>query len=136
MIVLDTHALLWAAQDDPKLGRAARARIEEESRGGRLLVPAICAWEIALLAKRGQIRLELDPAVWIRRVLLQRGYGLAPLEPDIAVASVLMDWPHKDPADRMIVATARHWRAPLMTVDREILAYAEAGHVEIINAVA
>ena len=134
MIVLDTHALVWAAEGDQRLGGQARYRLQEEAARAGVLVPAICAWEIALLAKRGQVALSYDPKVWMRRVLNEPGYRLAAFEPDIAIDSVRLDWAHKDPADRLIVATALHWRAPLMTKDRAVIAFAGDAGLEIVNA--
>ncbi len=134
MIVLDTHALIWAVQDNPKLGAAARERVEKEAREDTILIPAICVWEIALIVSRGHVKLPFDTLSWMRRVLNRPGYDLAPLEPDIAAASVGLAWAHKDPADRMIVATALHWRAPVLTVDRTIKAYAETSDLEVIDA--
>lgn len=133
MIVLDTHTMIWAVQDDPRLGRQARHLLEKAVDDG-ILVPAICAWETALLVSRGQVDLELETEGWMRRVLSRPGYKFAPLEPEIAIASVALDWGHKDPADRMIVATAQHWCAPLMTADREIKRYASRADLEVIDA--
>ena len=67
MIVLDTHTMIWAVQDDPKLGRRARHLLEKAVDDG-ILVPAICAWETALLVSRGQVDLELETEGWMRRV--------------------------------------------------------------------
>jgi PIN domain nuclease of toxin-antitoxin system len=134
LIVLDTHALVWAVQDDPRLGIKARQKIEREAREDAVLIPAICVWEIALLVSRKHVQLPLDPSGWMRRVLNRSGYALAPLEPDVAVTSIEMKWSNRDPADRMIVATALHWRAPLMTVDRAIKAYREESDLEVIDA--
>lgn len=134
MIVLDTHVLIWAVQDDPKLGKAAKALIEAEALDSEVLIPAICTWEVALVVARRQVHLGCDTTGWMRQVQNGPGYKLVALEPEIAVASVDMDWSHKDPADRMIVATAQHWGVPVMTADRKILGYAEAGHVQAIDA--
>ena len=134
MIVLDTHVLIWAVQGDPKLGKKAAGLIEAAASDDNILIPAICAWEIALIVSRGQIELPYDPSGWMRHVLSRPGYSMAALEPDIAIASVALDWTHKDPADRMIVATAQFRRVPVLTADSEILAYATAGHVQAIDA--
>jgi PIN domain nuclease of toxin-antitoxin system len=134
LIVLDTHVLIWAVQDDPKLGKAAKALIEAEALDSEVLIPAICAWEVALIVAREQVDLGCDTTGWMRRVQNGPGYRLAALEPEIAVASVDMAWSHKDPADRMIVATAQHWEVPVLTADRKILGYAEAGHLQAVDA--
>ena len=135
MIVLDTHALIWAVDGDPRLGRAARAAIEETGRTDRIAVSAITPWEIALLAEKGRLRLGCDVAVWIGTALDLPGIRLMPIEPAIAIDSVRLPGSfHADPADRFIVATARHYSAPLLTADRAILEYAGGGHVRTLDA--
>ena len=134
MIVVDTHVLVWFIQADAKIGQNARARIERAATEGGILVPAICAWEVAFVERKGGARFPGGALAWIERVLALPNVRLAPLEPAIAVDSVRLAWLHKDPSDRMIVATARYLRAPLLTVDRTILDYAAAGHLEAIDA--
>ena len=65
MIVLDTHVLIWAMNDDIRLGTAARAAIEETAQTDRIGISAITPWEIALLAERGRLRLGREVGVWI-----------------------------------------------------------------------
>lgn len=134
MIVVDTHVLIWFVEGDERLGPATRQRIEAMRGQGSILIPAIVGWEIALLVGRGKIALSLDPLTWIELVLAMRGFDLAPLAPAVAVRTADMGWEHRDPADRMIVATAIDHDAPLATADRTILAYAAAGHLRAIDA--
>lgn len=134
MIVLDTHALIWAVQDDALLGRNASAQIDATAREDRILVPVMCAWEVAMIEKRGKVVFPGGASLWFRRIVESPAFVLAPLEPEIAIESVRMDWDHRDPADRIMVATARHWKMPLVTADEKILAYAAAGHLEAIDA--
>ncbi|SIQ29534.1 PIN domain-containing protein [Rhizobium sp. RU20A] len=82
-------------------------------------------------------RLLLDEAIdrWFERVIALPSLRLVPLDARIAIESVRLPGSfHPDPADRMIVATARTLRCPLMTADRAILAYSHLGHVETIDA--
>ena len=134
MIVLDTHVLIWLMQDDPKLGGEARRTIDAAALAGQVLIPAICTWEIALLTQRGKIRLPTDIVRWIGTAVNGTGLKLALLLPEIAVDSVEMAWGRRDPADRMIVATARHWSATLATADRAIHEYAQHGYVDVLDA--
>lgn len=135
MIVLDTHVLVWALIDDPRLGPVARAAIDEATAANGALVSAITPWEIAMLVAKGRLALGQDTAVWIETALATPGLRLAPIEPDIAVDSMQLPEPfHADPADRFIVATARRTGAMLLTADRAILAYAAAGHVRAADA--
>ncbi|MHA6721975.1 type II toxin-antitoxin system VapC family toxin [Sphingomonas sp. RS2018] len=134
MIVLDTHVLIWFIEADDRLGDRARERIERTATETGISIPAICAWEIALIERRDVLPFTGGSLAWFRRVLTLPNFAVVPLEPEIAVDSVGLDWSHKDPADRIIVATARHLRAPLLTVDRKILDFAVAGHVQAIDA--
>ena len=137
MIVLDTHALIWAIADDARLGEAARAAIEETAQTDRVAVSAITPWEIAMLAEKGRLRLGREVQSWIDAALALPGIWLAPIEPAIAIDSVRLPGEfHADPADRIIVSTARYLDAPLVTADGAILSYAAAGHVRAMNATA
>lgn len=134
MIVLDTHVLIWAMQDDAALGRKAAALIEATARTDSILIPVMCAWEVALIEKRGKVVFPGGALRWFRRVFDAPAFVVAPLDPEIAVESVRMDWEHRNPADRIMVATAKHWNMPLVTADEKILAYAAAGHVKAVDA--
>ncbi len=135
VIVLDTHVLIWALQDDPHLGKTARQIIDEMTRHSSILIAAITPWEIAMLAQKGRIALGDDVGRWISRALALPGIVLAPLEVAISVGSVRLPGDfHADPADRMIVATARFHQVPLMTADQAILAYGAKGHVGTLAA--
>lgn len=135
MILLDTHVLVWAVEGNRRLGARAAAAIDEARRSDRIGISAITPWEMALLVQRGRLRLALDVGAWIDAALSRQGVDLLPIEPAIAIASVRLPGGfHADPADRFIVATARHWRAPLLTADRAIAAYAAAGHLRVIEA--
>ena len=135
MILLDTHVLVWAVEDDRRLGETARATIEESRHADGAAISAITPWEIALLVEKGRLQLAMDLGDWIQAVLHAPGVDLIPIEPVIAIDSVRLPGAfHADPADRLIVATARHRRIPLLTADHAILAYAVEGHVQSIDA--
>lgn len=135
MIVLDTHVLVWALADSPRLGVRTKARIDDERRRDRVGVSAITPWEIALLVAKGRLQLAMDVRAWIDRALSTPGVDLCPLEPTIALDSVELPGDlHSDPADRFLIATARHWSAALVTADEKILHYAAAGHVLAADA--
>ena len=137
MIVLDTHALIWAVSDDVHLGRKARARIEETAQSSHVAVSAITPWEITMLVEKGRLQLGQDVQVWIENSLALPGIFLAPIEPAIAIDSVRFPGDfHADPADRFIIATARYYNAPLMTADNAILSYATTGNVQVVDAMA
>lgn len=135
MIILDTHVLVWTVEDDPRLGQTARRKIDEESTEGQILLPAISLWEIAMLVARDRLALGQDIRSWVDRVLELQGIELAALLPQISLDAVALPGNfHADPADRMIVATARFHGATLLTADRQILDYAAQGHLIALDA--
>jgi PIN domain nuclease of toxin-antitoxin system len=125
MLVLDTHALIWAhlgIRTPAKIGR----RIEAAGRDNELFISAITPWEIALGVRRGRIKIAGDLLEWIRGALDALSAVVASLEPAIAVDAVDLAWDHADAADRIIVATARRLGASLVTADTEILEFASS----------
>jgi len=130
VIVLDTHALVWWVAGDSTLSKKAKAAIERELSGGEIIVSAISAWEIAMLVEREKLVLSMDVGSWLATVAAVEVVRFMPVDAEIAIKSV--DLPgdfHKDPADRMIVATARKLAVPLVTKDEKIRSYA---HVKTI----
>src|SRR4051812_17096197 len=124
MILLDTHVLIWSLQDAAALGPEARILLNEQVLAEGLMISAITVWEIALLAKKSRIILGMDVMKWIEEVLALPGLILGALDPPIAVGSVMLpDDFHNDPADRIIIATARHYKLRLLTADQAILDY-------------
>lgn len=134
MIVLDTHVVIWAIQGDDRLGIKTRETIEAMAAIGSVGFSAFSVWEIAHLDRSGRVPFEGGALAWINGVLSLPGFQSLPIDPAIAVDSVMMQWIHKDPADRIIAATARHHGCPLLTADEKILAYAAAGHLNAIDA--
>jgi PIN domain nuclease of toxin-antitoxin system len=124
MLVLDTHALIWAHKGI-RISKKVERRIRTAGEKHELFVSAITPWEIAQGVRRGRIRVAGDVLEWIHDALDALSVLVASLEPAIAVDAVnLPAWEHADPADRIIVATARRLEAPLVTADGIILAYA------------
>jgi PIN domain nuclease of toxin-antitoxin system len=97
-------------------------------------VSPITAWEIATLAARGRLTLTMSPTAWFAALLAQPCVALAPMPPAVLIASAtLPGTPPRDPADRIIAATAREYGYTIITRDGELMPYALLGH---INAVA
>ncbi|MDO8380649.1 type II toxin-antitoxin system VapC family toxin [Phenylobacterium sp.] len=136
MLLLDTCALIWLINRTP-IQPPALEEIERAARDDALVVSTASAWEIGLLSRRigrsDGLQFTPDPKTWFVRALTAPGLRLAPLTPDIAIdASHLPGELHGDPADRLIIATARHLGAAIVTRDRKILDYAAAGFVGAI----
>jgi PIN domain nuclease of toxin-antitoxin system len=135
LVLLDTHVWLWLVAGSPDLTTEARHTIDRAAAAGTLRIAAISLWEIALLASRGRIVLGKSIGSWLAEALADPAPAIDPLSPQIAVeACSLPEAFHRDPADRMIVATARVTNAVLMTRDRQILDYAARGHLTVIAA--
>ena len=126
MIVLDTHALIWWVNGDSKLSARARKVIESEMTvdGGKILVSAITAWEIAMLVNKNRLVLTMDLIEWLDTVRSIDAVQFVPIDNEVAVQSVQLPGDfHPDPADRMITALARHYSAMLVTNDDKIRNY-------------
>jgi PIN domain nuclease of toxin-antitoxin system len=135
LLLLDTHTLVWAINEGPRLGTSTKESIRVAGDEGRVVVSAITPWEIALLVGKGRLMLEKDVMNWVRDALSVPGVTLAPLEPEIAVASTRLPFEmHADPADRILVATARHLGAALVTADKALLELASLEHFVAMDA--
>jgi PIN domain nuclease of toxin-antitoxin system len=135
VILLDTHVLIWSLQDAAALGPETRILLDEQILADGLMISAITVWEIALLARKSRIVLGMDVAKWVEDALALPGLVLGPLDPPIAIGSVMLPGNlHNDPADRIIIATARHHNLRLLTADQAILDYGAAGHVNVVDA--
>lgn len=134
-VLLDTHVLVWLVAGDERLRPAVRRRIEAAAQAQQLWVSAITPWEIGMLVAKGRLVLDRDVMDWLQAALALPGVRLAPLEPALAVASTRLPGElHGDPADRLIVATARHLGATLVTADLALSAYGQQGHVRVLSA--
>lgn len=124
MIVLDTHTLLWWVNDPATLSKPAVGFIDAAVTSKTVYVSCISSWEIALLVERGRLQLALDVRDWISRCEGLPFLTFVPVSNAIAVESVrLPDFPHSDPADRIIAATALSLGATLVTKDDKLRNY-------------
>ena len=128
MIVLDTHVWVWWVDGGVQLPADCLASIHAEMANG-LGVSAISCWEVAKLVELNRLQLAIPVDQWLSQAL-QVPVQLLPLSPEIAVGSTQLPGTfHRDPADQMIVATARWYDCPLVTLDRLIRAYP---HVRLV----
>lgn len=134
-LLLDTCAVIWLATGEALQGDAAD-HITYAGLADGIFVSPISAWEIGLLSRpklgRGLTFLP-DPATWFARFMAGAGIRSAVFNAEIAVASSFLPDPiHGDPADRLLIATARHLGLPTMTRNTKIIAHGAAGHVSVI----
>jgi PIN domain nuclease of toxin-antitoxin system len=128
--LLDTHILLWWFERPKRLTTKQRGTLERANDASALGVSDVTLWEIALLLERGRIRLALPLDEWLARAtagpMVER-YGISPaVAREVVDLATTRDW---DPADRIIVATARVLGVPLVTSDTRIV---ESGLVRVV----
>jgi len=134
MVLLDTCAAIWIGNRESIAPKALQA-IRTAARTAGILVSAVTGWEIGLATTRPRNPLVLLPTaqLWLVDLLTRPGFRTVHLEAEVALsASYLPGSFHRDPADRLLIATARKLGAPLVTRDRRILDYAAQGHVDAI----
>ncbi len=124
MIVLDTHVLLWWLTKFVTLPKEVLKKIESHKKRKEILISAITFWEVAMLIKKDRLQLNFDLRSWTDQILTLPFLQIVNPDPWILLESVNHPEPiHSDPADRILVATARHRGALLITKDDKILDY-------------
>jgi PIN domain nuclease of toxin-antitoxin system len=118
-ILLDTHVWIWASVEERTSLSPRAARVIKDAK--RKWVSAISCWELAKLVERKRIGFSIPVLSWIRRSIDEQEISVADLSPEITVESTQLRGFHKDPADQIIVATARVLGMRLVTSDRRIL---------------
>jgi len=134
-LLLDTCVVIWLANGQlpqPVVDAVMVAAISTSA-----FISPVSAWEIGMLANprgdRPALRFLPDPKAWFSKVMAAPGIRKAAMTPDIAVdASYLPGDLHGDPADRLLIATARHLRIPLVTRDTKIIEYAKQGFMQVV----
>jgi PIN domain nuclease of toxin-antitoxin system len=135
-LLLDTHVWIWMVEGAvTELGHAAQNAVMEAGAAGRVLVSAISVWEVGMLEAKGRIRFSIEVGEWVRRALTAPGVHFSPLTPEVALDSTRLPGAvHGDPADRILIATARRVGATLVTRDTKILDYGRQGLLTAIDA--
>jgi PIN domain nuclease of toxin-antitoxin system len=121
-LLLDTHIVLWLDSGDARLRSSTRALIDGCWRnGGSIFLSTVTAWEIALLVDTGRIDLDVPTEAWMKRFLQRPGIETVPLGHSAASrAYQLHHLEDRDPADRLLIATAIELACPLVTYDERI----------------
>jgi len=124
LIVLDTHVWVWWLSDPAKLPSKARKTVADAASDGAIYISSISAWEIAVLVAKGRLTFTMDFQDWIAKSEGLPCLHFVSVDNIVAIRSVRLPQPfHKDPADRIIVATAMTLGAPVVSSDRRILKY-------------
>lgn len=132
-LLLDTCAAIWLMAGAPMSAESLEAIRTARREGVDIAVSPITAWEIGTLVRKGKIRLTVTPEVWFDALLSKPGVCLAPMPPKVLIASNFLPGnPPKDPADRIVAATARECGYQVVTRDGELIPYSSFGHVSTI----
>jgi len=129
MIILDTHIWIWWVEQSPQLTDKYQQLIEIHGKKG-LGISIISCWEIAKLVENQKIAFNLSIEEWLNKALAYQNVQLIDLSLPIIIQSTQLVNFHKDPADQLIVATAKVYNCPLLTADQKILKYP---HVQILS---
>lgn len=124
MIVLDTHIWVWWVQGDARLTQQHQQWLQQYQSQG-LGVSIFSCWEVAKLVEKGRLTLPVSIDDWLESALAYPGVQLLDLTLPIVFESTKLVGFHNDPADQIIVATARIHSCPLLTADRKILVYSD-----------
>ena len=117
MVVLDTHALIFDALQPKRLTRRAARAIETASTRGDIACSDISLWEIAMLVAKNRIDPGAELTQFLHDMIHARGLRVLPITPEIAALAQSEQFPHGDPADRIIAATALYHQAKLVSAD-------------------
>lgn len=126
-LLLDTHIWLWSLLDPGKLTKRVARALQQP--GNDLWLSPISTWELVVLAGRGRVTVDGDLDAWVRRAHERAPLREAPLTHEIALETSRLDLPHRDPADRLLVATARVLDLTFVTADERLI---EAGAVRVL----
>ena len=134
LVLLDTHIWIWVASGDRRLNVPLfRQSVVRWTAAASMRVSVMSVWEAAVLEAKRRITFSVSCLEWVQRALQIPGVVLAPLTPEIAVESSRLPGAfHSDPADRIIVATAKSLGATLVTQDERILAYCRTHHLRAL----
>ena len=122
--ILDTHTWIWWHMNPERLSQKVKRLVGNVNGYEEILLSAISPWEFSKLLEKKRFGISCDPEVWIHSALEMPKFRLVPLSPVLAYRSTVLPQPfHSDPADQIIVATAREENATILTKDERILTY-------------
>jgi len=123
VIVLDTHIWYWWINSD--LARMSKAQLQAIESAPRIGVSAVSCYEFAHAVRRGRVVLPMPLTEWFGKALVGSQIEVLPLTPSIAVRATSLTERHRDPFDRIIIATALEWDGQLASADGEFASYPE-----------
>ena len=133
-ILLDTHTWIWLFNGSIELSQDAIEQINLAGNQGKVFISAISVWELSMLVAKDRVTLSKPIHQWVKDSFSQPGVNLSSMLPEIAIESSFLPGEfHGDPADRIIVSTARINSLILLTRDKKILSYGEQGYVNCLK---
>ncbi len=134
-LLLDTHVWIWLMNGSDEINRKEYLRvIEQYARRDALRLCAISVWELGMLVAKKRLTLSQDVSQWVKESFKRQGLSLEPLTTDIMLESTQMgDDVHGDPADRLILTTAKTIHAALMTADVKMIAYCQRHGLAVVT---
>ena len=133
-VLLDTHTWIWLFNGSTELSSDAIEQINFAGNKGKVFISAISVWELSMLVAKDRVNLSEPIHQWVKDSFSQPGVNLSSMLPEIAIESSFLPGEfHGDPADRIIVATARINNLILLTRDQKILSYGEQGYVNCLK---
>lgn len=125
--LLDTHTWVWWHMSPRNLSQKVKRLVANVDAYEEMLLSAISPWEFSKLLEKKRLGISCDPEDWIRSALEMPKLRLVPLSPALVYRSTILPQPfHRDPADQIIVATAREENATILTKDERIRKYRDA----------
>jgi len=133
-LLLDTHVWVWLINADDRFNRKQYMKIiEQYSSQSAVRVSAISVWELGMLVAKERLILSKNIYQWVQESLNGKGISLEPLSIDVLLESASMgDAVHGDPADRMILTTAKNIDAMIMTADDKMIAYCRRHNLNVM----
>jgi PIN domain nuclease of toxin-antitoxin system len=133
-LLLDTHVWIWLMNGSVEIANSLQKKINTVAKQAAINIAAISVWELAMLVSKNRVKLGKPVMAWIDEALALPGIVLQPLTKEIAVESTQLPFEcHNDPADRMIIATARIHQLTLITADQKIMDYAKQKYLSAIT---
>jgi PIN domain nuclease of toxin-antitoxin system len=134
LFLLDTCCVIWMSQKEWLAAGAFDAISESKVSGCPVFVSSATAWEMAMLVAKGRIRETKGAKRWYDEFLRDGGFAEQPVTTDLFIEACSLPGPiHKDPIDRILIATAREHDLTIVTRDRAILTYGALGHVRVLE---
>lgn len=133
-ILLDTHTWIWLFNGSTELSQNTIRQIDISGNQGKIFISAISVWELSMLMAKNRVNLSQPIQQWVKNSFSQPGVNLSALLPEVAIESSFLPGEfHGDPADRIIVASARINNLTLLTRDKKILGYGKQGYVNCLK---